>query len=311
MPENSEEWTVFAWRGLRMEVPLDWELGAFDGDNIAGYLRLDSLLRPRLEIRWKRCGKGSRIERAAESYLASVRRANKNYEQYREPRPWSPNVAWPDDLEVRCYRWAGQSECAAAIIHCPACRRISVVQILFPLGKFSSGLSKRVFGSLGEHNPDDVAYWDFYLLHLRTPSSWKLLGHKFNPGYAELSFAGPGKLQVDFRRWGPASVLLEDKDLEQWAKENWPAKIKADSVETFNRDGELSQVARRRASGILAPLRRALGRGPGIRKALYWHSTAWHCPASERLWMVDVFAGSGAEAAEAKWRVLCHELPRI
>ena len=294
-----------------MEVPLDWELGAFDGDNISGYLRLDTLINPRLEIRWKRCGKGSRIEQAAQSYLTSLTRTNKNHQRYRKPKPWNPNVAWPDNLHVRCYRWTGQSECAAAIIHCPTCRRISVVQISFPPDKFNSALSKRVLESLHEHNPDDVAYWDFYLLHLRTPSSWKLLAHKFSPGYAELNFVGPDKLQADFRRWGPASILLEDKDLQQWARENWPTKIKADSIETLNRHGELSQVARRNASGILAPLRRALGQGPGIRKALYWHSTSWHCPASERLWIVDIFARSGPQAAQKNWQVLCHQLPKI
>ncbi len=311
MPENSAQWTIFAWQGFRMEVPLDWDLGSFDGDDASGYLRLDDLMIPRMAIRWKRFGRASHIDQAVKRYLESVERGNKDREQYSEPRPLNVNVAWAQDLQVRCYRWRGQKECAAAVIQCAGCKRISVVEIFFPRGKFRADVCRRVFGSLHDHNRDDVAYWDCYLLHLRTPVSWKLLSHKFNPGYAELNFAGPGKLQVDFRRWGPASVLLEEKDLEQWARENWPARLKADSVHTVNRDGELSQVARRNASGLLAPLQRLLGRGPAIRRALYWHSTAWHCSASERLWMVDVFAGSGLEAAEVEWQVLCHQPAKI
>ena len=288
-----------------MQVPLDWELGAFDGDQSSGYLRLDDMFVPRVEIRWKRSSRYNDINQATERYLKSLQKS-KNPLQ-RQPTPLTLAIDWPNDLQVRCYRWKGQYECVAAVMQCLTCKRISVVQIFFPEGTFSAAVYKRILSSLHDHNPADVAYWDFYLMHVRTPSSWKLLGHKFNPGYAELSFSGPGKLQADFRRWGPASVILQDSDLEQWARENSPQSLKADSIHTHTLDGDLAQITRRNASGLLGPLCRAFGRGPAIRKALYWHGTAWHCPSSERLWMVDVFAGSGPEAAEAEWQVLCHQ----
>lgn len=310
MAQNAPSWTTFAWRGFHMEVPVNWELGAFDGDDDIGYLRLDDLYIPRLEIRWKRARAGTNIDRAAKTYLDNLQMTYKRRKLSPIPQPSPLDLALPNsqDLQVRGYRWKGQAPGVAAVILCHTCRRISVVQMFFPPEGFSAKTYKRVFASLHDHNPPDQAHWDFYLLHLRTPDDWRLAGHKFNPGYAELNFVSREKFQADFRRWGPASVLLENNDLQAWAKQNWPTGLHPDNVNNITHQGESAVLARRTGSGLLAPFRRTFGRGPGVRKALYWQSTAWHCVKSDRLWMVDIFARSEPQAEQPDYQVLCHQL---
>ena len=311
MAQDSATWTTFAWRGFSMEVPLQWDLGAFDGDDDIGYLRLDGLYIPRLEIRWKRTGARANIDRAARVYLDSLARANKrkNPAPSSEPRPLELTLPDSQDLQVRGYRWKSpQAECVAAVVLCSVCRRISVLQMFSPPETFSAKVYKRVLGSFHDHSPPGQVHWGFYLMHLHTPDAWQMTGHKFNPGYAELNFGGPKNFQADFRRWGPASVLLEDSDLEKWARQNWPDGLGPDNVSNFNRSGEPALLARRTGSGILAPIRRTIGRGKGIRKALYWQSTAWHCSKSNRIWMVDIFSRSEPQADEADYQVLCHQM---
>ena len=311
MAQDSTTWTTFAWRGFRMEVPLQWDLGAFDGDDDIGYLRLDGLYIPRLEIRWKRARPRTSIDNAARVYLDSLSRANRRRNTALTSQPKPLDLTLPDsrDLQVRGYRWKDpQVECVAAVVLCAHCRRVSVLQMFFPPETFSARVYKRVLGSFYDHNPPDQAHWGCYLMHLRTPDTWQMTGHKFNPGYAELNFADRYNFQADFRRWGPASVILQDSDLEEWAKQNWSTGLFPDNITNFERSGEPALLTRRTGSGILAPIRRTIGRGTRIRKALYWQCTAWHCPQSDRLWMVDIFSRSEPQAEDADYQVLCHQM---
>ena len=70
--ENRAE---FAWQGLTLEVPEDWNLGRVDGDFEKGYGRLDDAEIVRLELEWRRLrgrGEALRLTELVDRYLQNL-----------------------------------------------------------------------------------------------------------------------------------------------------------------------------------------------------------------------------------------------
>ena len=70
--ENRAE---FAWQGLTLEVPEDWNLGRVDGDFEKGYTRLDDAEIVRLELEWRRLrgrGEALRLTELVDRYLQNL-----------------------------------------------------------------------------------------------------------------------------------------------------------------------------------------------------------------------------------------------
>ena len=67
----------FAWQGLRLSVPDDWNLGRVDGDFEKGYARLDDAEIVRAEIEWRRLkgrGEALRLTELVDRYLANLQK---------------------------------------------------------------------------------------------------------------------------------------------------------------------------------------------------------------------------------------------
>ena len=309
MAEAIAEWTSFAWRRFALDVPLEWEPGIFDGDDLRGYVRLEDYFEGRLEMRWRRSYRAGNIEVAAKRYVEGIRQGVKRRRLSfkMEPKEYNLVPSWPDDFEARVYRWSADVDCVSAIVQCSACHRLTAIQLLFPLGGLKPALAKRVLSSFRDHVEEGEGdAWRLYLSDIVTPHEWRLKDHQFGPGILELNFGGPRRMTASFRRWGAAEVLLAGRDMRRWFNARWPKGIRPEKVVETEVRGEPALVATRNPRGVFDLLRRLIGRKEASKKSMFWQGVAWHCEQSNRLWAVDVFAPTEAEATEAAWEVRCH-----
>ncbi len=300
----------FGWRGFRFELPLPWEPGSLKGDDASGYLRFDDPLMQCLEVKYDRSYRDTAAEVAAENYIKQLKHAAKKDRPFRrEPEAFDVGAAWPEGMRGQAVRWSGDVECVALFLACETCRRVSALQVLFPERDLRLSTVRRLVETFEDHPADFQApvLWSLYRLHLETPAAWRLTGHEFGPGHARLQFSGPGGLQADVRRAGPAEVLLRKTDLEAWLEAQLPKRVKLDParVQRAEARGDPVLVATREPRGLGGLLGR-LGRGDAALAGRALEATAWHCPATNRLWAVQVYAKTLDAAAEADWRVVCH-----
>ncbi len=303
---------TFGWRGFRMEVPEAWEPGKFEGDDLKGYLRLDDRRMPRVELKWDRVYRDTAADDAFDLYRKELDRAAKQKKKgrfRRDPREFRLLQTWPKGVKARTLRWSGEVECVAAFIACAECNRLSALQFLFPEGELRMGLVREAVRSFRDH-PEDLdgpALWGLYRMRMHVPARWRLKSHKFGPGFAQLQFTGPAGLAADIRRAGPAEVLLTKTSIEDWALGRLPKGVKIDraNLERAEVRGDAVVTAAREPRGAMAAIRRRSKSDVRLR-GMAMEMAAWHCPASNRLWSVAVYAPTLDAVREAEWRVFCH-----
>ncbi len=306
---------TFGWRQFRIEVPEPWEPGHLEGDDGRGYVRLDGPLMHRVELKWDRARGENACDDALEMYLKHLEKAaakGTNGSRFRrKPKEFSLVSSWPEGMKGRTVRWSAEVECVAAFTSCERCERLTAVQVLFPAGELELGVARRALATFRDHAPDEdeLVPWGLYRMRFEVPANWRLKEHRFGPGYAEMQFAGPGGLWADIRRAGPAEIILRKRPLTDWFLGGLPKGVKLDPEairETLVR-GDTVLEAARPPRGILAGLwRRAASTATKLR-GLALQSVAWHCPSSNRLWAVHVYAPTLEAAQDADWRVDCHD----
>jgi hypothetical protein len=304
----------FGWQKFRLEVPESWEPGSLQGDDGKGYLRLDDPRMTRLELKWDRATRDNACQEALDLYLKELDRAaarRKDPTEFRRPPKEFPLVSsWPEGMDGRAVRWSARVECVAAFVSCRVCGRLTALQILFPAGAADLGLARRVAGSFRDHlaQPDDAALWSVYRMRFRAPGRWRLKEHRFGPGYAQMQFSGPGGLSADVRRAGPAEIILKKHSLQDWYLGQFPRGLKIDParIERTEVRGDAVLTVTREPKGLLAAIRRRSHSPEMTLRGKALQGVAWHCPASNRLWAVNVYAADLDAARDAEWRVQCH-----
>jgi len=304
----------FGWHKFTLALPEPWEPGRIEGDDVKGYARIDDGFMPRLELKWDRAYGDDACDEAFRRYMKELTRAagkgGAAQATRREPKEFDLGVRLPEGMRYRTVRWSAAVDCVAATVACSRCNRVAGLQILFPEGQMQTSLARRILESFRDHpeSPDAPAWWGIYKMRFQTPVRWRLVAHRFGPGYAEMNFAGPGGVLADFKRMGPAEVLLKKRDLVDWYLAQLPQHVKVprEAVERSEVRGDVVLAATRQPRGLAAFLRRR-GKDEVARRALCLQSVAWHCPRSNRLWAVEVYAPTLEAAREGQWQVFCHD----
>jgi len=303
----------FGWRKFRLDVPEPWEPAHFEGDDAKGYVRLDDVYGPRLELRWGLAYREDACDTAFEQYLKGLRRDARKKKGAgvfrREPKEVALVSAWPEGMKGRVARWSAEIDCVSAVVACSVCNRLTALRVLFAAREMRTSVARRILESFRDHTAsvDAPSVWSLYRMRFEVPSRWRLAEHRFGPGYAEMRFRGPGRLLADVRRWGPAEVLLRRQSLEAWYLGQLApgVRVEAGDLDRTEVRGDEVLSFERRPGGVAAVLGR-LSRGKQARRRLALVSAGWHCASTNRLWVVDVYGASLDEAREAEWRAFCH-----
>ena len=316
------ETSLIGWHGISARVPAEWTLAGVGGDRRQGYLRVDYEGLPRLQVKWAR--RHIDLEKKRAEYVkrltVSRRRRPTGMEVTTDVRVVSKRAKPGKDL--LSYGWRpsgtlkgpigvpkGGAHCGVGLLwNCEVCGRAVIAQVGWPIEEEGREVAQEVLESLDDHGIEGWETWGVDGLAFLTPEDYELEGWRRMTRYLELRLLrGREKLKV--ARWGMVPLVLKDRTVREWYEE---ANLRRREVswvsedeQVKGHDGVVATGQRRRlAGGIRTRVARALGRSPAVE----FEARAWHCPESNRLYLVEALSGGEGEALHgAVESLVCHE----
>jgi len=205
-------WEEIAWNGIRFLAPPDWEIGQIGNH----YLMLEQASAPILEMKWGHI-RGTFSHRTYFQRLALLqkRQPGKTFSEYTLPVNWEKALG---SYEAIGFSWQEETIGGKGLIlYCPTCMNATLIQFYQKETHNADVIPQRLLASFQDHRRDDQILWSAFDIRATVPANLKLVRHRFAAGQFELSF-GAKAHTFTLNRWGPASILLADRDLVQFAK---------------------------------------------------------------------------------------------
>jgi len=299
----------FAWHGIQMEVPVEWDLGQLEGRFDKGFARLDDPNAARLELRWMMAPKRFRIDATLDRYFGAMTKTVQKGGGKLTLK--TRGGIGPDrpGLMTRGFRWrvtnTAQPHANREAIGCIACNpetgQVAVVQALVRAGRGGDeAVARRTLASLsiGEVT-DGMRTWAVYDFACGVLPEFGLWEHHLQSGAFHMGFESR-RGRIDIRRWALAELLLDKHggDLEAW----WRAGLKR-AQRRFRDEKTAVELSGHEATRLERSRRSLLGRRRDHAVFL------WHCPASNQLFHVQVRPRRQKHwdaLADDGWRVACH-----
>ena len=211
---HQNRWNEIAWNGISFNKPAVWEIATL-GRN---YLMIGTHEYPRMEITWGISDKPASYQRDIKKLLSRI------YKQHLSAvDPWVPSAAWLAALnsyETSGFTWKRSETISfGVIVSCSTCRRVSLIQFFQHANEpdLFHDIAPRVLSSFIDHTNGNDRQWAVFDIRAILPTEFLIKTYQFSSGYMEMVFLSHGR-QISFYRWSPASVLLSDRKLIDFAK---------------------------------------------------------------------------------------------
>lgn len=211
---HQNRWNQIAWNGISFYKPDRWEIATI-GQN---YLMIGSLRHPQMELTWEVAGKRplfpqdikKRQFRIFKQHLTGV-------------DVWTPFTDWTEALsayEITGFFWKRpETMCFGVIVSCTSCNRVSLIQFFQNADESNllHDIAPRVLASFRDHTNGNDQQWAVYDIRMTLPGDFRVKSYRFSPGFIEMLFLSQNQ-QIRFYRWSPASVLLSNRNLIDFAE---------------------------------------------------------------------------------------------
>jgi hypothetical protein len=282
---------TFAWQGISLTIPQNWELVFTQGTHRDGYVRLADEEAVRMEMRWQSATGPGTPSAAVDSHVARLkkdaRRSGQEGDLQRDLR-----LASPAGMEAECYRWTAGCQLLAMVSRCPQCRRVVHVELIGRPEEGLKALARTVFGSLRDHPQDGRLSWEFFDLRFHGPADLPLTKSVLQTGCIRMVFSRR-LTRLEFVRLSLAQVLLAKKGLKAYFDEFYavPLKRRSYRLREAQVNGHPAVELEGRPWLLVNPLRL-------IGKARETRAACWHCEESNRILIVGYDGPAGAGAFE-------------
>ncbi len=301
---NKDNWETFAWQGLRLSVPADWNLGRVDGDFEKGYARLDDAEIVRAEIEWRRLkGRESRVPLSGlvDRYVAGLeKKAKKSSTPFAVQRraDFLKDKRWLEGLDYEIFTWDADFRAFNIALRFVDSRRVVLLRILCRAGEELLDVVDRVFRSLIDEAERDVLLWSVYGLRFHMPREFLLVGHELKSGHIQLHFE-KDKNECRVHRLSMAHMLLKNTYLAHWypvffKKHLRDFDVDITSEQVFNHEGlRVTGRPRSRWRQLLKPL-------PFInpRPRLFLDGRIWYREDLDKIGIVEYLYRKRDEAGD-------------
>lgn len=301
------------WMGVTLTVPENWDLVQAKGNRFDGYLRFEEDGVPRCEVHWTLVSAGrvvldEQVDRYIQSLEQLLRKQGKPLKVHRDIHLVGRRQV---KRNVRTFAWEAGQVGYGMMWFCDDCRRALAAQVVGYEHEPVKEWARQIFLSLSDHADGDWERWSLYGLMFDAPVGWQLATTELMPGKVRLVFQ-QGDYTLTVGRYGPASVLLKGKALEEFAvqaltKETVDRFTISYRVDTFKGHAAMELVGKdKRSTNPFHVFVRRLRTGFPFPNFRGW---LWHCEASNRLYLIT---GAIAPEHEGVWErfaqsVQCHE----
>ncbi len=310
---KSQGQQFIGWMGLTFNAPENWDLVQAKGNRFDGYLRLEEDGVLRCEIQWTLVSAGRVVlDEQVEHYLKSLEQILR---KQGKPVTIRKNIHIVSRKQVkrnvRDFMWESNTVGYGMMWFCEDCRKALVAQVVGYEHEPVKEWAKQIFLSLSDHSEGDWEVWSVYGLEFEAPKGWNISKSEIMPGKIKFLFR-QGEYELSLGRYGPASVLLKGKRLEEFAVE----ALGKETVERFNihyrieslhnHEGMVLVGKDKRSNNPFHVFLRRLRTGNPFPQFRGW---LWQCEQSNRIYtVVGAIAPEHEQLLEHMARsVRCHE----
>ncbi len=287
MSGESRDFTTFAWQGIQLTVPDNWDMVTTRGEYNSGFVSLADEDRVRLQVKWETDKADSDPADATSRYIRELRKqAKKNSTDIDVNRRL--NLASLQGKTIECYDWRSDNRGTGMVSRCDKCDRMVHVVVLAAPDQPIRNLARTIFASLKDHPDSEEILWDFFDLRFRTPASIPLKRSDLKTGCVRMQFRKKSE-ELEVVRASLAKLLLKDQSLKNWVLDFYESELKRHTYEITHRhirDHEAIQIEGRPWL-VLDPWR-IFGKGKSLQ------IVCWHCTTTNRIFLLGY--GSRSEA---------------
>lgn len=314
---------LIGWQGFTLNVPEDWDLTGFSGDDQSGYVRVDDSDDMAVEIKWGTEPKKSKIEPdptgRRETYLAGLQKTGKKKKlevQTRELETFRP--AQRENRTVAGFTWSGDRKAVGVVWYCRTSRRVVIAQVLGPAGGRANfgTLAEAILGSIESHTPGDYTTWCLYDLHTQVPNEYKLATQQLMNVYLRLSFVHRRQQMatLSIEQWAMANVARRGAYLDAWLSANAKGEMK--SARYTAGEGEVQTHPALTLKGGPAfgmPMIEVVKQASRFHlPATRFGGVAWECEPSNKLYLIEEMLPFKVPSRvnEIAERTVCHRVAK-
>ncbi|MEI6511701.1 MAG: hypothetical protein WCO51_00295 [bacterium] len=297
-PAEERDWSLVAWHGVSFWVPNDWTFIPVNDPNETR-IQVISPGQFTVQLRTQKSKAKADLHPVIDKYLKVIENQAKKKRQ-----TFTGRVSDKPDGELE-YNWRSDVKTHGVVRQCPTCMKIVIAEVTGGKNDAVLAMSKKILATLKDHQDDGWIPWAAFGLVTASPENYRLEKFQFTSGYLTMRFAKNGQSIVT-DRWGLAYLALEECTLEQW----FIRSGKWDSSE-----GTLEPATIHGHEGFYwtAQLKPLVKLREAITMLFKWKWPAfkvsgagWHCPDTNRLFMVTWQHRGKIDFDELIERTVCH-----
>ncbi|MBT3605546.1 MAG: hypothetical protein HN521_20980 [Candidatus Latescibacteria bacterium] len=255
-------WLPFAWQGIQLQIPADWNPGKITGEPNNGGVRLDDAQIVRLELEWKDARGDDRVEQIVDRYIEGLaKNAEKQKSKLKVERSAELNgLDLPQMQNVTFFNWQSNFIVYTLACYSPISDRLLFVRIM---GRHDENLEEilpRILNSLIDTDPKGPQSWALYDMACTSPAGYQLESFELKSGHVRLKFEQDNNTLI-IDRLGLAKTILANKTLDKWYPEFFGkdsrhihTDFKTEETEDTNLALKVTGRPKSRWRGLLQPL---------------------------------------------------------
>jgi len=276
-PSSNNPTHLFAWQGIQLRVPQDWNPGLLAGTVRSGHARLDDDDMARIEIRWQRGRSRADLPAMTENLIHRLQRAaDKRKQPFTATRDL--NFAAPQGLQATAFGWKADVRAVNLLSYCPTCKRITLLCLMGRPAEKIEPIADKVFASFQDHPQAGRATWAVYDLTCAVQEDFQLARHTLNLQRVELAFQSRSSEAIA-AKFNLASLQLRNRTLRQWLGDTLHRELQpwqfALAEETYRGHPALKLTGRPRVTGLRSLLK--------VRRRFF--ARVWQCPDADKIYL--------------------------
>lgn len=255
-------WLPFAWQGIQLMLPADWNPGKITGESNNGGVRLDDAQIVRLELEWKEARGDDRVGLIVDRYIEGLaKNAEKQKSKLKVERSANlDGLELPHMQNVEYFTWESNFIVYTLACYSPISDRLLFVRVMGRQDENLDGILPRILNSLIDTDPKSAQLWTLYDMQCTSPPEYVLESFELKSGHVRLKFEhGNNTLLID--RIGLAKTILTNKQLDVWypdffGKDSRHIRIDSQLATTPDNNQSLTLTGRPKSRwrGLLQPL---------------------------------------------------------
>jgi len=247
---------LIAWEGTGLYVPDRWDLGRYWGDDLHGGFRVDSELRPAVDVRWWKTRGKARFEPLIRQHVPALSK-KRDREALDLRRVEAP---FPADLADQAVMYQTPPEAEEAnkaervvVLQTADQKRAVMYRFFLEDDEPNAAMIATMLSGLRATNAHETRDWAIYEMRFQSPAGWRLDHVSMAVGVCRFAFRSRRR-RVALRRFSAADAVIGTATYDMDELEKWLRAIYAPEFFDMKYDVERTE------SGVVLTGRRRLGR---------------------------------------------------